>query len=292
MARQVQASQAGLHDYIGAITSAQEEERLRLARELHDDTIQELIALKQRLQLARKASREPDTAPMLAELERLTEVTIDNVRRMTRALRPIYLEDLGLMTALEMLTRETNQVDGLRVDFQKHGPGTTPEPRNRIGALPHCAAGPWQCRAPCRGTQRRPQVWISLTRRSAWRSATTGSASRYRATPRTSPRTGISDCSECTNAADLIGARLEVHSEPGHGTQHRSAPASGEVRRRRAGRLAHPAQAIPPLRSRILSNHNCLEDRRSSTLVPKDAACNARRDDDNERQLNMTHEER
>ena len=52
MSRQVQASQAGLRDYIGAITSAQEEERLRLARELHDDTIQELIALKQRLQLA------------------------------------------------------------------------------------------------------------------------------------------------------------------------------------------------------------------------------------------------
>ena len=121
MARQVRASQTGLRDYIGAITTAQEEERMRLARELHDDTIQELIALKQRIQLARKAAKEPATGPMLAELESLTEATIDNVRRMTRALRPIYLEDLGLMTALEMLTRELSQADGLQVAFHRTG---------------------------------------------------------------------------------------------------------------------------------------------------------------------------
>ncbi|KAA0261159.1 MAG: HAMP domain-containing protein, partial [Chloroflexi bacterium] len=55
MSRKVQAAQEGLHDYIGAITSAQEEERNRLARELHDDTIQAVIALKQRVQLAQKS---------------------------------------------------------------------------------------------------------------------------------------------------------------------------------------------------------------------------------------------
>jgi len=121
MARQVQASHAGLRDYIGAITSAQEDERLRLARELHDETIQELIALKQRVQLTLKAANEPTTAPMLKELERLAEATIQNVRRMTRALRPIYLEDLGLSTALEMLTNETDETDGLRVEFRPIG---------------------------------------------------------------------------------------------------------------------------------------------------------------------------
>ena len=121
MARQVQASQTALHDYIGAITSAQEDERLRLARELHDDTIQELIVLKQRLQLAQTAAGDHNAAPVLGELERLAESTIENVRRMTRALRPIYLEDLGLVTALEMLARETSQPDALQVGFQRTG---------------------------------------------------------------------------------------------------------------------------------------------------------------------------
>jgi signal transduction histidine kinase len=121
MSRKVQAAQEVLHDYIGAITSAQEEERNRLARELHDDTIQAVIALKQRVQLAQKSVKDQGGRQSLKELETLAEQTIENLRRLTRALRPIYLEDLGLVTALEMLARETSQNNQLAVDFQKTG---------------------------------------------------------------------------------------------------------------------------------------------------------------------------
>jgi signal transduction histidine kinase len=121
MSRKVQAAQEGLRDYIGAITSAQEEERLRLARELHDDTIQSVIALKQRVQLAQKSVKDQTSRKTLAELESLAEQTIENLRRMTRALRPIYLEDLGLVTALEMLSRETSQNSGVQIEFHRLG---------------------------------------------------------------------------------------------------------------------------------------------------------------------------
>lgn len=121
MARKVQAAQEGLHDYIGAITAAQEEERMRLARELHDDTIQAVIALKQRVQLAQKSIKDQNGRQSLKELETLAEQTIENLRRLTRALRPIYLEDLGLVTALDMLARETSQANHLQVDFQQSG---------------------------------------------------------------------------------------------------------------------------------------------------------------------------
>ena len=121
MARKVQAAQEGLHDYIGAITSAQEEERTRLARELHDDTIQAVIALKQRVQLAQKSVKDQNGNQALRELETLAEQTIENLRRLTRALRPIYLEDLGLVTALEMLARETSQANHLEVNFKRSG---------------------------------------------------------------------------------------------------------------------------------------------------------------------------
>ncbi|RPJ26794.1 MAG: HAMP domain-containing protein, partial [Chloroflexi bacterium] len=121
MSRKVQAAQEGLHGYIGAITAAQEEERLRLARELHDDTIQAVIALKQRVQIAQRSVKDPASLRILNELESLAERTVEGLRRMTRALRPIYLEDLGLVTALEMLARETNENNPLDVNFKKSG---------------------------------------------------------------------------------------------------------------------------------------------------------------------------
>jgi len=121
MALKVRSAQAGLRDYIGAITSAQEEERHRLARELHDDTIQAVIALKQRVQLIKKVVKDKKAHQSLDELESLSEQTVENLRRLTRALRPIYLEDLGLVTALEMLARETGDNNSISVSFQKSG---------------------------------------------------------------------------------------------------------------------------------------------------------------------------
>jgi two-component system sensor histidine kinase UhpB len=88
---------------------------------LHDDTIQAVIALKQRVQLAQKSIKEQNGKQSLKELETLAEQTIENLRRLTRALRPIYLEDLGLVTALEMLAREISQGNHLIVEFQKTG---------------------------------------------------------------------------------------------------------------------------------------------------------------------------
>jgi signal transduction histidine kinase len=118
LAHKVKAYQQGLRDYIGAITMGQEEERRRLARELHDDTLQSMIALNQRVQLAQL---EQPGRNGLGEIQSLTEQTIQNLRRLTHALRPIYLEDLGLVAALEMLALETQQMSGVSVTFKRSG---------------------------------------------------------------------------------------------------------------------------------------------------------------------------
>ena len=126
MATKVEDAQRSLHGYIGAITEAQEDERRRLARELHDDTLQSLIALKQRVQLAQleletPTLQAPPVSNGLNEIASLTEQTIQNLRRLTRALRPAYLEDLGLVPSLEMLARETGQGMGIKVEFHHQG---------------------------------------------------------------------------------------------------------------------------------------------------------------------------
>lgn len=120
MARRLQQAQQGLRDYLGALTAGQEEERHRLARELHDDTIQALIALNQRIQLARAGADEA-TARQLVEMEQLATDTISDLRRLTRDLRPSYLDDLGLAPALRLLARDQSAALGIPVEFTLAG---------------------------------------------------------------------------------------------------------------------------------------------------------------------------
>lgn len=97
-----------LRDYASLITRVQEEERRRLARELHDDTAQALIALSLGLDsLGRSMSKhnlsQKDTK-WLVSLQDLADSTLEGVRRSCRDLRPSILDDLGLQAAIEWLS--------------------------------------------------------------------------------------------------------------------------------------------------------------------------------------------
>jgi signal transduction histidine kinase len=97
-----------LRDYATLITRVQEEERRRLARELHDDTAQALIALSLGLDGLGRAIGKLDLsekdAQWLANLQDLADHTLEGVRRACRDLRPSVLDDLGLRAALEWLS--------------------------------------------------------------------------------------------------------------------------------------------------------------------------------------------
>ncbi len=117
MARQVREAQNAMENYIAQITRSQEDERKRLARELHDDMIQSLIALQQRVEMTQKGlSKDPKlAAARLDELKGLLMEMLASLRRFVRDLRPTYLEELGLIPAVEMLARESN------ASFEVHG---------------------------------------------------------------------------------------------------------------------------------------------------------------------------
>lgn len=121
MARQLRAAQDTLRGYLDAVTVGQEEERRRLARELHDDTIQSLIALNQRIQLAEMNAPDEPLRGRLAEMQGMVEQTIGDLRRVTRDLRPIYLEDLGLSPALQMLARDAAASHDIPIDYTLEG---------------------------------------------------------------------------------------------------------------------------------------------------------------------------
>jgi signal transduction histidine kinase len=96
MAAQIGRYQAGMQDYIAALTRAQEEERLRLARELHDETVQGLIALSQRVTMlecdvaactnGQSAEAVPDIRQRLADLSALLKQSLQDVRHLIRDL--------------------------------------------------------------------------------------------------------------------------------------------------------------------------------------------------------------
>lgn len=124
MGEQIRRYQTGVQDYIAELTQAQEDERRRLARELHDDTVQSLIVLSQQVKLAELALAEHgshrEVKEQLRSLSSSVGQTLDDVRRMIRNLRPVFLEELGLVAAVEMLVRATEQPE-LRVSFEVTG---------------------------------------------------------------------------------------------------------------------------------------------------------------------------
>lgn len=129
MADQLRSHQQELQGYIGAMTLGQEEERKRVARDLHDDTVQALIALNQQAELIerRVASDPTDAVNRLRGLRPLINQTIADLRRQIHDLRPLYLEDLGFVPAMEMLIRQVCERSGLIGDFECTG-----EPQRRL----------------------------------------------------------------------------------------------------------------------------------------------------------------
>jgi two-component system, NarL family, sensor histidine kinase UhpB len=97
------------------VLGAQEGERLRIARELHDEVGQQLTALLLQLASARRAAG-PGLEPTLGEAHALARESLEDVRRVARELRPEALDDLGLVSALAALCERLDEQAGLKVD--------------------------------------------------------------------------------------------------------------------------------------------------------------------------------
>jgi two-component system, NarL family, sensor histidine kinase UhpB len=100
---------------------AQEDERKRIARELHDETAQCLTTLLVRLKMLERAKGPAELRGQLGELRELTVQTLETVRELAVELRPTTLDNLGLVAALEAYTESYASRIPIRVDFAAEG---------------------------------------------------------------------------------------------------------------------------------------------------------------------------
>jgi PAS domain S-box-containing protein len=107
--------------FVDEVIRAQEEERRRIARELHDHTGQAVAALIVRLMALLDAVRDREIRSGLSELLVLATDAVDEVRRMARGLRPAALDDGGLKAAVEAQAADFGKSHGIRIDL--HVPG-------------------------------------------------------------------------------------------------------------------------------------------------------------------------
>lgn len=118
---------AGLYEnlryFLQQITRAQEDERKRIARELHDDTIQSLIVLSRRIEsLITGGEQLPESIVLcIRDLHDYLGDVIKSVRRFSQDLRPSILDDLGLVPALEWLSEGMEQSDGIHAELDVEG---------------------------------------------------------------------------------------------------------------------------------------------------------------------------
>jgi signal transduction histidine kinase len=114
----VDLSQRVARDALRRVVRAQELERKRLARELHDETGQALTSVLLGLRGVEEAGDLDDARAAAADLRALVVQTLQDVRRLAVELRPKALDDFGLVPALERLTSSFTERTGIEMHFE------------------------------------------------------------------------------------------------------------------------------------------------------------------------------
>ncbi len=207
---------------------AEEEERKRIARELHDETAQSLAALLIRLRLLRRADDPEARGALLEQARGEILATIEGIRRFARGLRPPALDELGLVPAVEAHARTLGEAAGIRVQVEAEPlDGLLPAEAElavyRIvqealsNVVRHSGAGEARVRF-----ERVPgAVVVTVEDRGRGFEVAEGVGAGGRGL-------GLFGMRE---RAEYVGGRVEIESAPGAGTRVRvEVPVAGEVR--------------------------------------------------------------
>ena len=200
------------------LIAAQEDERRRIARELHDHTGQALTSLLVRLRALEDAKALPQALAQAGSLRRLAARTIGDLGRLARGLSPSVLETLGLRPALEHLATEQAAALGLVIDLDTRRLGSVRLPAEAETALyrivQEAVANTGRHAAAC-------LIRIALAREDGHvRLVIMDDGRGFDAKPtlRTSAAKGRLGVHGMRERAMLLGGTLEIESKRGAGT--------------------------------------------------------------------------
>lgn len=220
--RQLSDALARLRDRANHAEAVREQERTRIAREVHDELGSLLVALK--MDTDWLARRLPDAPPLQAKCQgmgRLIDSAVDNVGRIITDLRPSILDHQGLWAALEWQAQEFIHTAELKADLQLHVAAGVPPPE---GGLAIAVFRIFQeILSNVARHARARQVWIHITVDDPpgpvlyldVRDDGIGTTPESLAAPRSYGVMGMHE------RAAHFGGHVSIHSAPGQGTRVR-----------------------------------------------------------------------
>jgi two-component system sensor histidine kinase UhpB len=198
-----------------AVLRAQEQERQRIAQDLHDEVNQALTAIVLRLEASAQAAP-PTLQRELRETKRLAGQAMEELLHLARELRPSALDDHGLIPALRAQVRDFAEQTGIRADFRRrgHAPHLTDDQQLVIYRVTQESLSNVAQHAGARNVS----VELSFVGRTVLRVADDGRGAAAAVQGAAAGRHGGLGLSGMQERALLIGGRLDVHSTEGRGT--------------------------------------------------------------------------
>jgi len=215
---ELQRKEAVRRELLHKALTAQEEERRRIARELHDEAGQALAALLVNLRLIENASSLEEARAQVAHMREVVNQTLDEIRALAWELRPSVLDDLGLVPALARYIQSCRSRFGMEIDLEVVGLDQVRLPWEVETALYRIAQEALTNAARHAGAQHVSVILEQRGDRALLIVEDDGEGfdvAQVRASAQKRGRLGLYGMEE---RASLVGGRLTVESAPGSGT--------------------------------------------------------------------------
>ncbi len=205
--------------YAQEVVRVQEEERKRIAYELHDDTAQYLSILKLQLNALVKSGKcqDPEVVEKLQFLEKDADRAFNDVRRYSHELRPVALEYGGLLAALEQVIEDINKLQQTKVNLKVEGGEPDLSDDVKLGLFRIAQEALNNIRKHAKASNATIKLHFEDSRVKL-RVIDNGAGFNLKQALAKTGKTGSLGLMSMQERARLIGASLDITSKPGKGT--------------------------------------------------------------------------